>query len=98
LDVASDAVVGENGVRFGHFAAAVDAGILGEDEPSNPGQREQGKQDGQAQFGALQRRRPFEIVQVDALREFFRCASACHVFCPDKFTSKSRCVLRHFRG
>src|SRR5277367_4999094 len=75
--MASGAVVGEDSVSFGHFAAAVDASVFGDDQPDDPGESQSGHEDAESQFGGLQRSRPFEIVQVDALSEFFSCACAC---------------------
>jgi hypothetical protein len=80
LEVARGAFFFEDGVGCGHAAAAVDAGIFGERAFSDPHQCEEREQDAEPQFGALQRRRPFEIVQVDALRQLFCCACSWHVF------------------
>ncbi len=41
-----------------------------------------GSEDAQPEFGALQWRRSLEVVEIDALREFFCGASSGHVSCP----------------
>ena len=80
LDVTGGAFFFENCVRPRHAAAAVDAVVAGKSAPRNPDERAKRQQETEPEFGALQRRRPLEIVQVDALRELFCSACACHVF------------------
>ena len=69
----------EDGVGSGHPAAGIHTMITGKTMPDDPDQREQGKQEAKPEFRALQRGRPLEIVEVDALGEFLCCACACHV-------------------
>ncbi len=56
----------ENGVSFRHTPARVHAMVSGKTAPRDPGEREQGQQEAKAEFRALQRRRPLEIVEVDS--------------------------------
>src|SRR5712692_4276901 len=74
LRVTGSAFFFEDGVRFREVAAAVNARVFENGAFGNPEEREQGKQEAEPEFGALERRRPLEIVEVDALREFLRCA------------------------
>src|SRR5467141_4662310 len=53
--------------------------VAGKSAPRNPSQCEQRQQQADPEFRALQWRLPLEIVEVDALRELFCCACACHV-------------------
>ena len=88
LQMASRAIFFQHRVRFAHAAAGIDAMIAGKAAPRNPHQCEQRQQEAQPEFRALQQRRPLEIVEVDALREFFCGACPCHVFpCPPEITN-----------
>ncbi len=53
--------------------------VAGETTPGDPDQREQRQQKAEPEFRALERGRPLEIIEVDALGEFLCCACACHV-------------------
>src|SRR6266403_5969291 len=77
--VASSAFFLQHRMRFAHAAAGIDAMIAIKAAPGNPNQRDQRKQEAKPELGTLQRRRPFEIIEVDALRKLFCCACACHV-------------------
>ena len=92
--VAEVALFFENGVRFGEPAAAVNAGVLEKGAFGDPQEREQRQQEAEPEFGAFQRRRPLEIVEVDTLGEFFCCACACHVFklCSKSYTNEAPCL------
>ena len=79
LHMAGDALFFENGVDSGHPAAGVHTMVAGKTTPGDPDQREQRQQEAEPEFRAFQRRRPLEIVEVDALGEFLCCACACHV-------------------
>src|SRR6267142_6681827 len=68
----------EHGVRCAHAARRIDAIISGKSSPRDPEERDQWQQQAEQEFGALQRRRPLEIVEVDTLREFLRCTCSCH--------------------
>src|SRR6266404_4023098 len=70
----------KNGMRFGQAPARVHAMVFGKTAPRDPGGRDREQQNTEPKFGALQRRRPLEIVEIDALREFLCCARPCHVF------------------
>ena len=78
LQVTSGAFFLENRVRFGQAPAAVNAPIFEKRPCANPHQREQRQQQAKPKFRPLQRRRSLEIVEIDALREFFGCACTCH--------------------
>src|ERR1700687_5224158 len=80
LQVTGNTFLFENGMRFRHTPARVHAMVSGKTAPRNPSEREQGQQETKPEFRALQRRRPLEIVEIDALREFFCCSCAGHVF------------------
>ena len=80
LHMAAGAFLFEDGVSFRHASAGIHAVITGKAAPGDPHQCQQRQQQAQPEFGSLQRRRPLEIVEVDALREFLGCACACHVF------------------
>ena len=78
--MAQVALLFKNGMGFGQAAAAVNAGVFENGTFGDPHKREQRQQKTEPEFGALQRCRPPEIVEVNALREFFSRACACHVF------------------
>ena len=78
LKVASGALFFEDGMRGRHSSAAVDAVVAADGVPRNPRDGQSGRENTHQQLGALEWRRPLEIVQVDALREFFGCACTCH--------------------
>lgn len=80
LHVAGGAFLFEDRVRLGHSPAGIDAVVTGKAVPCDPNERKQRQQKAEPEFRALQRRRPLEIVKVDALRELFCCACAWHVF------------------
>ena len=69
----------EDRMSLRHTPARVHALVSGKTAPRDPRQCQQRQQQAEPEFGALQRRRPLEIVEVDALREFFCCACARHV-------------------
>ena len=76
-NMAGGALFFEDGVWGAHASAGVDAGIAGKAVKGEPDEGERGHEDGEQQLGALEGRGALEIVQVDALREFFSCACAC---------------------
>jgi hypothetical protein len=78
--VAGRAFFFEHGMGIAHPPAGINAIVAGKGAPGNPDQRKQRQQDAEPEFRALQRRRPLEIIQVDALGKFFGCACACHFF------------------
>ena len=80
LDVARSAFFFEDRVCLGHPAAGIDAMVAGKTARCDPNECKQRQQQAEPEFRALQRRRPLEIIEVDALREFLCCACACHVF------------------
>ena len=65
-------------MSFGEAAATINARVSENGAFGNPSERKQGQQETEPKFRALQRRRPLEVVEVDALREFLSCACACH--------------------
>ena len=72
----------EDGVRRGHAATAVYARIFVERVPGNPDYRQDRYEKAQPELGAFQRSRSLEIVEIDALREFFGGARSSHVVLP----------------
>ena len=78
LQVAGRAFLFKDGVGGAHASAGIDAGIFGEGAPGNPGQREDREKEAQPEFGVLVEGWPLEIVEVDALGEFFCCACSGH--------------------
>ena len=72
----------EDGVLGGHSAAAVDTRIFVERMPRNPRDRQDWQKKAQPELGTLERSRPLEIVEIDALREFFGGARSSHVVFP----------------
>ena len=82
LDVTRRALRFEDGVRRGHAAAAVYPRIFVECVPENPQYGQHRREKTQPELSALQRSRPLEIVQIDALREFFGGACSSHVVFP----------------
>ena len=44
----------------------------------DPQKREKRSEEAEPEFGVLERRRPLEVVQVDALRELLGCSRSCH--------------------
>jgi hypothetical protein len=72
----------EHSVRRGHAAAAVDPRIFVERVPGNPQYGQDRREKTQPELGALQWSRPLEIVEIDALREFFGGACSSHVVFP----------------
>jgi hypothetical protein len=77
LEVASGAFFFEYGVSGAHAAAGIDAGVSCGGTPSYPDQGDDRKQKAEPEFGAPVPRRPFEIVEVDPLGEFF-CGASAH--------------------
>src|SRR5262245_35659767 len=67
LDVAGGTLRFENGVRFAEAPAGIDAGIALGEVIRDPEESDKRKQKAEPEFGALEPRRPFEIVEVDAL-------------------------------
>src|SRR6267154_4813289 len=80
----------EDRMSLRHMPARVHALVSGKTAPRDPSQCQQRQQQAEPEFGALQRRRPLEIVEVDALREFFCCACARH-FSLELEVSSVRC-------
>ena len=78
LEVAGGAFLFQDGMGAGHAATGVNTMIAREAAPSDPNEREERQERAEPEFGALQRGRPLEIVEVDALGEFFGCACARH--------------------
>jgi hypothetical protein len=76
--VACSAIFFQHRMRFAHAAAGVDAMITRKAAPGNPNHGKQRQREAKPEFGALQRCRPFEIVEVNALRELFCCTCSCH--------------------
>src|SRR6516225_4720743 len=72
----------EHGVGGAHASARVDAGISGEGVQGDPSDGEHGDEDTQRKLRALEGRGAPEIVQVDALREFFGRARSGHFISP----------------
>lgn len=68
----------EDRMSTGQAAAAVHAGITGQAFFSDPRESKQQQHNAEPKLGALERCRPLEIVEVDALREIFSCACASH--------------------
>jgi len=82
LDVASGAFFFEDRMSARHAAARVDAVVAGEAAPGDPEERGERQDQAQPELGALERCRPLEIVEVDALGELFSCACSGHDFFP----------------
>ena len=82
LDVTRRALRFEDGVRRGHAATAVYPRIFVERVPENPSYRQDRYKKTQPKLGAFQRSRSLEIVEIDALREFFGGACSSHVVFP----------------
>src|SRR5208337_3435075 len=78
LHVASGALLFQHGVRLAHPAAGVDARIVEKAAPGDPDERHWRHQNAEPQLGALVGRPPFEIIQVDALRQLLGCACSRH--------------------
>src|SRR5258708_12873866 len=78
LDVARGTFIFENSVCLGQTSAAVNAGVFQNRALGDPQEREQRQQDAEPEFHALQSRRPFEIIEVDALRQFLSCSRSLH--------------------
>ena len=76
--VAGGTLFFEDGVGSGQAAAAVNAGIAGQAFFGDPKEGQQQEHEAEPKLGALERRRPLEIIQIDALGELFRCACASH--------------------
>jgi hypothetical protein len=73
FQVARTALRREHSVCGGHFAAAIDAIVASERAPTQPQQRN--RRNGYGKYGAQtpEGMRMLEIIQVDALRQFFCC-------------------------
>jgi hypothetical protein len=76
--MAGSAIFFEHRVRFAHAAAGIDAMIARKTAPGNPNQSEKRQREAKPEFGTLQRRRPFEIIEVNPLRELFCCSCSRH--------------------
>ena len=77
--MARRALLFEDGVRRGHAATAIDAGIFVKRVPENPHYRQGRREKTQPELGAFQRSRPLEIVEIDTLRKFLGSARSSHV-------------------
>ena len=80
--MARRALLFEDGVRRGHAATAVHTRIFVERVPGNPDYRQDRYEKAQPELGAFQRSRSLEIVEIDALGEFFGGARSSHVVVP----------------
>jgi hypothetical protein len=69
----------QNRVRRTQSSARVRARILCHTSPCNPNHRQQRRQHAKPKTSALECRRPFEIVQVDPLRQLLRCPRSRHL-------------------
>lgn len=69
----------QDGVWRGHAATAVHARISVKPVPGNPHDRQSRQKNTQKQLGAFQRSRSLEVVEIDALGEFFGGARSSHV-------------------
>jgi hypothetical protein len=78
LQVARSAFFFQNGMRFREPPAAINARVFKNSPFSDPNECQERQQHAEPEFRTLQRRRSLEIIQVDALRQFFRCPCACH--------------------
>ena len=66
--VAGGALFSEYGMGPRQAATGVDAMVAGESTPDDPEKRKQRQRETEPKLGALGRRRPLEIIEVDALR------------------------------
>jgi hypothetical protein len=80
--VARRALFFKDGVRRGHATAAVYPRIFVKRVPGNPYDCQNRKKNAQPQLGAFQQSRSLEIVEIDALREFFGSTRSSHVVRP----------------
>lgn len=74
--VAGGALFFQYGMGSRQTAAGVDAGVARQTFFSDPKKSQQQEEKAQPKLGAFQRRRPLEIIEVDALRELLCCACA----------------------
>jgi hypothetical protein len=72
--MAGGALSSENRVRGGQASCGVDAAIAANGIPRNPQDRDRRGNDGKQKSPAPQWTRPFEVVEIDPLREFLGCA------------------------
>jgi hypothetical protein len=78
LNVAGGTLFFKNGMCPRQAAGAVDAGIAGQALFGDPKDSQQREKEAEPELGPLERRRPLEIVQVDALGKLFGCAGSRH--------------------
>jgi hypothetical protein len=79
LQVAGSALFFQDGVRFAHASAGINTRIFPGAVPKDPNYCQQWHKRAQQKFYALEGRRPLEIIEVDALRQFFSGASSRHL-------------------
>ena len=77
-DVAGGALLGQHGVCGGQASRRVHAAVAPQSVPGKPHNRKRRESRRKQEAPVAQRMRPFEIIQVDALREFFSCACSRH--------------------
>jgi len=65
-------------MRARQAAAGVDAMVAGKSAPDDPEQRKQRQRQAEPKSGTLERRRPLEIIEVDALCEVLGCSCSRH--------------------
>src|SRR5579863_1381276 len=72
--MASGALLGENRVRGRQGPGGIYSAVLANSIPRDPQDGERQGRDGNQKSPVAQRAWPLEIIEVDALREFFGCA------------------------
>ena len=78
LPMARRALLFEHCVCSTQSPAGINAIIMSKKVPTDPHQRNHRRQNRQPQFRALERSRPFEIIQVNPLRDRLGCPCPCH--------------------
>ncbi len=96
LEMADGALFFEDRMGAAHPPARIDPGIARNSAPDNPPQGKQRYQHGQEEFRALVGCRPREIVQVDALRQLFCCASPRHFLYSSRAKIRLLIAKRHY--
>src|SRR6266849_1033611 len=70
----------EDGVGVAHASAGVDAGVAESTAPNEPAKSKKRCEGAEQETDTLVRRRPREVIEVDALCEFLSCSCARHLF------------------
>jgi hypothetical protein len=98
-DMAGSALLGQHSVCRGETPRRINAMVSANSVPCKPEHRQNRQSHRKHEAPVAQRMRPLEIIQVDALREFFCCARSWHseplvlIFRQQQLKDRARCPV-----